>query len=233
MVQAAAAVMSAVQHESSQLIVVSAVIDGHVCQDVLVDAGASSNFVREDWVKSTRLSTRRMRETLKVTLADGKVAAQLTHAVQARSLEMQGSSAPCTLTVMGQLSHQVIVGLPWLRRAGVTIDYEHMQWNGQPIDQGKLKTTPGAQLQGLTVGPEHTKRMDAILATVSGGLQQRPPSEIGCRRGQGHQGQRSPEGPQLQTGEGQGETEVPSGHGGLEGCSRGDAGEGPHTSQQQ
>ena len=156
--------MSAVQHESSQLIVVSAVIDGHVCQDVLVDAGASSNFVREDWVKSTRLSTRRMRETLKVTLADGKVAAQLTHAVQARSLEMQGSSAPCTLTVMGQLSHQVIVGLPWLRRAGVTIDYEHMQWNGQPIDQGKLKTTPGAQLQGLTVGPEHTKRMDAILA---------------------------------------------------------------------
>ena len=156
--------MSAVQHESSQLIVVSAVIDGHVCQDVLVDAGASSNFVREDWVKSTRLSTRRMRETLKVTLADGKVAAQLTHAVQVRSLEMQGSSAPCTLTVMGQLSHQVIVGLPWLRRAGVTIDYEHMQWNGQPIDQGKLKTTPGAQLQGLTVGPEHTKRMDAILA---------------------------------------------------------------------
>ena len=128
LVQAAAAVMSAVQHESSQLIVVSAVIDGHVCQDVLVDAGASSNFVQEDWVKSTRLSTRRMRETLKVTLADGKVAAQLTHAVQARSLEMQGSSAPCTLTVMGQLSHQVIVGLPWLRRAGVTIDYEHMQW---------------------------------------------------------------------------------------------------------
>ena len=62
--------MSAVQHESSQLIVVSAVIDGVRCDDVLVDAGASSNFVREDWVKAASLPTQRMRETLKVTLAD-------------------------------------------------------------------------------------------------------------------------------------------------------------------
>jgi hypothetical protein len=164
LVQAAAAVISAVQHESSQLIVVSAIFDGHVCKDVLVDAGASSNFVREDWVRATRLPLQRMRAPLKVTLADGKVAAQLTHAVQAKSLEMQGSSSPCTLTVMGQLSHQVIVGLPWLRRAGVTIDYEHMTWNGQPIHRGKPQTTSKAQLQGLTVGPEHKETMDAILA---------------------------------------------------------------------
>ena len=163
LVQAAAAVMSAVQHDSSQLIVVSAVIDGHLCQDVLVDAGASSNFVREDWVKASALPMRRMRESLRVTLADGRVAARLTHAVQVQSLEMQGSMAPCTLTVMGQLSHQVIVGLPWLRSAGVTIDYEHMRWNGRPIHLRTARTKAEVQLQALTVGPEYTKTMDAIL----------------------------------------------------------------------
>ena len=97
--------MSAVQHDSAQLIVVSAIIDGHHCDEVLVDAGASSNFVREDWARWVALPRRRMREPLKVTPADGKEAARLTHAVQVASLEMQGSSAPCTLTVMGQLSH--------------------------------------------------------------------------------------------------------------------------------
>ena len=153
-----------VQHESSQLIIVSAVIDGLRCDDVLVDAGASSNFVREDWVKAASLPTQRMREALKVTLADGKVAARLTHAVQVQSLETQGSCAPCTLTIMGQLSHQVIVGLPWLRKAGVTIDYKHMQWNGQPIHLGVLRQRSAVQLQALTVGPGYEKTMGAILA---------------------------------------------------------------------
>jgi RNase H-like domain found in reverse transcriptase/Reverse transcriptase (RNA-dependent DNA polymerase)/Integrase zinc binding domain/Chromo (CHRromatin Organisation MOdifier) domain/gag-polyprotein putative aspartyl protease len=163
LVQAATALLGAVQHDSAQLIVISAVIDGHRCDDVLVDAGASSNFVREDWVKEASLPVKRMRGALKVTLADGKVAARLTHAVQVQSLQIQGSSAPCTLTVMGQLSHQVIVGLPWLRRAGVAIDYKHLRWNGQPIHRAWSKGVDGVQLQELIVDPEHTQRMKAIL----------------------------------------------------------------------
>ena len=157
--------MSAVQHESSQLIVISALVDGHRCDDVLVDAGASSNFVRADWVKTTALPVRKMRDSLKVTLADGKVAARLTHAVQVKALSMQSSCAPCTLTVMDELSHQVIVGLPWLRRAGVTIDYEHMLWNGRDIHRGASSTAPEVvKLHAVTVDPEHVKRMDVILA---------------------------------------------------------------------
>ena len=31
-------------------------------------------------------------------------------------LSTQGSEAACTLTVMNELSHQVIVGMPWLRK---------------------------------------------------------------------------------------------------------------------
>src|SRR6185437_943369 len=64
----------------------------------------------------------------------------------------------------GQLSHQVIVGLPWLRRAGVAIDYKHLRWNGQPIHRAGSKGAEVVQLQELTVNPEHTQRMEAILA---------------------------------------------------------------------
>ena len=122
LVRAAAGVLNAVRHDTSQLMVVSAVIDGRRCKDVLIDPGASSNFVRQDWVEKMKLPRRILSTPLEVTLADGKVGARLTHAVQVNSLLSQGSSAPCVLTVMDQLSHQVILGLPWLRKAGVTID---------------------------------------------------------------------------------------------------------------
>jgi predicted aspartyl protease len=116
LVQAAAEVLSALQHDSSQLMVVSAVVDGHQCADVLVDPGASSNFVRQDWVRRVRLPTEKLSAPLEVTLADGKVGATLTHVVRVKALTTQGSTAPCHLTVMERLSHEVILGLPWLRR---------------------------------------------------------------------------------------------------------------------
>ena len=46
---------SAVRHDTSQLMVVSAVIDGRRCKDVLIDPGASSNFVRQEWVSGVGL----------------------------------------------------------------------------------------------------------------------------------------------------------------------------------
>jgi hypothetical protein len=162
--QAAQEVLSAVQHDTSQLVVVSALVDGRWCKDVLVDPGASSNFVRQDWVKGVGLPLKRLHTPLEVTLADGKVGAKLTHAVQVDLLDTQGSSAPCTLTVMEQLSHQVILGLPWLRKAGVTIDYEHMKWNGHPLYRVGGQGEAGTELlQAIVVAPEHEKRMAALL----------------------------------------------------------------------
>ena len=51
LVRAAVEVLNAVKHDTSQLMVVSAVIDGRRCKDVLIDPGASSNFVRQEWVQ--------------------------------------------------------------------------------------------------------------------------------------------------------------------------------------
>jgi transposase InsO family protein len=144
--------------------VVSAVVDGHQCADVLVDPGASSNFVRQDWVRRVRLPTEKLSAPLEVTLADGKVGAMLTHVVRVKALTTQGSTAPCHLTVMERLSHEVILGLPWLRKAGVTIDYARMQWNGTAVGQVRDQQAGAALLQGMTVAPEHAKRMEALVA---------------------------------------------------------------------
>jgi hypothetical protein len=66
-------VLNSVRHDTSQLMVVSAVIDGRRCKDVLIDPGASSNFVRQDWVSEVRLPTKSLTTPLDVMLADGKV----------------------------------------------------------------------------------------------------------------------------------------------------------------
>ena len=170
LVRAAAEVLSAVQHDTSQLMVVSAVIDGRRCRDVLIDPGASSNFVRQEWVNAVELPVKSLGTPLDVTLADGKVVARLTQAVQVDALQSQGSSAPCVLTVMEQLSHQVILGMPWLRRAGVTIDYEHMRWNGLPLCRVGSEVKGDAELQVIVVAPEHEKRMAALLAAYPAAL---------------------------------------------------------------
>ena len=165
--QAAAEALSAVQHDSSQLLVVRASIDGRECEDVLVDPGASSNFVRHDWASTAGLPMQRLNAPLEVTLADGKVSARLTHAVQVKALTTQGSTAPCHLTVMEQLSHQVILGMPWLRKAKVTINYDKMQWNGRAVGQVKDQSGGAAQVQAVKVAPEHAQRMAALTSTYS------------------------------------------------------------------
>lgn len=125
---------AAVEHENSELIVVRGVVEGRRCRDMLVDTGASSNFIRRDWALSHRLRVDELRTPLDVTLADGTFAGQLTGIVNVKSLETQGSSAPCTLLVMDQLSHHVILGMPWLRRAGVSLCLGKVTtWNGKPL----------------------------------------------------------------------------------------------------
>ena len=167
LVQSVREVLNAVRHDSSDLIIVSAVVDGRHCKDVLIDPGATSNFVHRSWAQGTALQMKKLSKPLEVTLGDGNVqrGGRLTHAVEVTSLFTQGSEAPCTLTVMDELSHQVIVGMPWLKKAAVTIDYEKMRWNGRPLYiVGKQKTEGPPRLQSVTVGPKHEKRMAAILA---------------------------------------------------------------------
>jgi transposase InsO family protein len=168
--------LSAVEHDSSDLIVVQGSVDGQHCRDMLVDPGASSNFVRRDWAQSHRLRMRELQTPLDVTLADGQFAGRLTGAVVVKSLQAQGSSAPCTLIIMDQLSHHVILGMPWLRRAGVTLGLDkETTWNGKPLCRMKMNGERKPQLQAIKVAPEYEHVITALCQKYAGAFSKNLP----------------------------------------------------------
>jgi hypothetical protein len=161
--------LSMVEHDSSDLIVVPGTIDHQNCRDMLVDPGASSNFVRRDWAMSHGLRMRELKNPLDVTLADGQFAGRLTGAVVVKCLQAQGSSAPCTLIVMDKLSHHIILGMPWLRRAGVTLGLDkETTWNGKPLLRMKMSSERKAQLQAIKVTPEYEPVVTALCKKYAG-----------------------------------------------------------------
>ncbi|MGH9656204.1 MAG: RNase H-like domain-containing protein, partial [Bryobacteraceae bacterium] len=136
--KAAERLLSAVHSESSPSLVVTALIGGVECKDVLVDGGAEASFVRRDWAKRSGLRIEKLDRPLHVSLADGNTSMTLKDAVRAEAVKAQGSTAPCTLNVMDRMNHQVILGLNWLKAANVTVSYgQDMLWNGKPLQQQK------------------------------------------------------------------------------------------------
>ena len=164
-------------HDSCPLIIVGGKVDGRRCDDVLVDGGASSNFVRRSWAKQQRLRVRPLSHPIEVTLANG-VSIRIAEAVRVKSLNVVGSTAGGVLLVLDSLSHDVVLGLPWLQSAQVTIDFGQGTWNGlpvhmvsaDPVNSGgstpRLSQLSQLQLSGMKISLEHQSRMEAILAKV-------------------------------------------------------------------
>jgi hypothetical protein len=99
-------------HESSSLIVVRGTVNGQECGDILIDSGAASCFVSEQWAQSQRLRVHPLGRPLKVSLGDGVTEGTLIGMVSAAEVTTQRSTASCSLLVMKQLSHHVILGMP-------------------------------------------------------------------------------------------------------------------------
>ena len=105
-----------------------------------------------------------LRVPLKVKLAVGELSNRLMGGVAVKSVEVHGSSAPCTLIAMEQLSHAVILGMPWLKRAGVDLGLrEPMTWNRRPILT--VPTTGRATVvHSIKVDPDHAAVMAGMLS---------------------------------------------------------------------
>lgn len=165
--------VSPLVHDSRSLIVVSGRVDERKCEDVLVDGGASSNFVCRRWAVQEGLNIRPLTVPIEVTLANrGSVCVK--DAVRVQSMNVVGSEAPCVLLVLDSLSHNVVLGMPWLYAAKVTIDFGRGRWNGLPVhtveqvDVAQSSTARLQQLQlcGMVIAPDHAGRMDTILTRV-------------------------------------------------------------------
>jgi hypothetical protein len=167
--------VSSIEHDAGPLIIVRGTLDGRPCNDILIDTGAASSFVSQAWALGQGLRVQRLTTPLVVTLADGEKKGTMTGAVRVQGLTTQGSTAPCTLIVMEQLTHHVILGMPWLRAARVSLDLgQVMRWNGRRMfdtvaarqssaSMSSSTSRPQSLLCAVKVGTEHETRMAQIL----------------------------------------------------------------------
>ena len=154
-----------VEHDSAALMVVTGEVGGKRCDDILVDPGASSNFVRRDWAMSLSYPVQELKTPLEVTLADGRVVGRQTGCIRVSAAQTQGSVAPCTLIVMDRLSHHVILGKPWLDRAGVKLEFGSVtRWNGKSMYRLKMRGDSGPRLHAIKVASGHESLMTPVLA---------------------------------------------------------------------
>jgi transposase InsO family protein len=157
--------------DSYPLMILGCRVNEEKCGDVLIDGGASSNFALRSWAKQAGLRIRPLSTPIDVTLAD-RGSVSVTEATYVRSMSVLGSEAECVLLLLDSLSHNVVLGLPWLHAAGVTVDYGQGTFNGLPVhtERGAWHNLHSQlshlQLNGMKVAPEHEKRMAAILSRV-------------------------------------------------------------------
>jgi hypothetical protein len=180
--------LASIEPQSSSLLVVRGVlipaedkskavkVEPVQCDDILIDTGAAASFVSRTWVERHDVPVWSLSKPFDITLADGRRTC-MTGAVYVAAVSTHGSVAPCTLIVMEQLTHDVILGLPWLRCAGVTLtfDQDETRWNGRRMsDWAAAYGSP----QALSTSP---RRSSAELSAAS------PKLPVDVKVGKGHE----------------------------------------------
>jgi len=167
--------LEGVEHDSSELLVLEGWLGGERCRNVLVDAGASSNFVHSSWVRRHRLPVERLVRPLDVRMADGGSMGQLTGAVQVNEAVVNGSRAPCRLIVTDTLAYDAILGMPWLRNAGVTLGcgVDDVMWNGRPLQMLRRSSDP----EPLLAASGHSTEPEPARQPAASGLHAVPERE--------------------------------------------------------
>lgn len=114
---------------------------------VLLDSGATGNFITPDCVNRTALSTRLKEEPYRLTTVDGSPVAIGGGTVRTEvanvSITIEGYQDTLTLDVMPLRRHDVILGIPWLRKHNPTIDWkmgtiEFPMWNSTQAPRVKI-----------------------------------------------------------------------------------------------
>ena len=120
--------------QNDKLILTRGSVGGRTCRDVLVDCGATACFVRRRWAESRNLSITPLPQAVTVTLADTTSQLRAVDEVHADT-KIRGSVVRTRMLVLDDLPHDVIIGMPWLDAARVTIGFgPPRRWNGQLMD---------------------------------------------------------------------------------------------------
>ncbi len=122
------------RRQNDKLIVTKGRVGGRSCRDMLVDCGATACFVRRRWAVSRKLPITPLRKAVTVTLADSTSQLSAVDEVCVDT-NVRGSTVRTRMLVLDNLPHDVIIGMPWLDAAKVTIGFgPPRRWNGQLMD---------------------------------------------------------------------------------------------------
>ena len=164
--------------QDNKLIITKGGVGGRTCRDMLVDCGATACFVRRRWAESRSLPITPLPQAVTVTLADSTSQLSAVDEVQADT-KIRGSVVRTRMLVLDDLPHDVIIGMPWLDAARVTIGFgPPRRWNGQLINKDDVlsirqadntsellaairERTPNARVQQLL-----TEYADVFRATL-------------------------------------------------------------------
>ena len=94
--------------------------------EALIDSGANSNFISQDFVNSNSLPVIKLPESIAVRMADGRVSS-ITHYLPLVNLKAvarhRNHSSVVDLLVVRDLKYPCILGIPWLSKANPIIDW--------------------------------------------------------------------------------------------------------------
>ena len=172
------------ERDSSKLIVTMGSVGGRTCRDMLVDSGATACFVRRRWAETHGLPITPLPQPVTVTLADSASQLRAVDEVQADTKIRGSVVSGARMLVLDDLPHDVIIGMPWLDAARVTIGFgPPRRWNGQLLDSNDVLSireadntnellaamrahTPNGRLQQLQA--EYADVFKAVLPTTTG-----------------------------------------------------------------
>lgn len=98
------------------------IVNGHRLQ-AMIDSGASGNFASESFIKRHGIATQRKKEGYELIAVDGSSLPSVERETIPLPLAIQRHHEEIVLDVTDMASHDIVLGIPWLRKHNPVIDW--------------------------------------------------------------------------------------------------------------
>lgn len=98
-------------------------INGHGAK-AMIDSGATGNFISWKYARWKRLPTQKKKDQYDLQMADGStLSSRVDEETISLPLAIQRHHEELTFDVVGMATHDVILGMPWLKKHNPVIDW--------------------------------------------------------------------------------------------------------------
>lgn len=151
-------------------------MNGKVCKGkLLLDSGASANFISGDFVVKHALDTRELKQPFKVRLADRTVLA-CSSVIDRAHIEIRGdkqySGFHQLMVLPGLKQNDVVLGMTFLKRSSSIVDFEteEIRWKESvrrhAIERGNWRQKHTANISMTTDEPEINVIQDSQIHNI-------------------------------------------------------------------